>query len=369
LLGTGTGSFGAAINYSVDYTPWGITSADFNGDGKPDLAVANSGGNDVSVLLGTGTGSFNTATNYSVGNFPEILTSADFNGDGKADLAVANYGLSGGANISVLLGTGTGSFGAAASYPAGTNNSAIASSDLNGDGKADLAVLDFGGGSTYILRGSGTGSFSTVTNFATGAGSSLISTDLNGDGKPDLAVSNYNVSIPVFLNVPPPTITASGNNSIFCVGELVTLTASGASSYDWNINSIQTPSAYSAGNHTTFIASNDVIYTVAGLAVTGCSASTTIQVSVSACTGINLTEGQETIRVFPNPAKNAITVDAPFEEDLTLEIFNQLGQLILRRKNFSNHQSLDISALETAIYFYRITCQDHLYSGKFYKIN
>ena len=63
---------------------------DFNGDGKPDLAVANSGSNNVSVLLGNGDGTFQAAVNYAAGNAPNSVAVGDFNGDGKADLAVAN---------------------------------------------------------------------------------------------------------------------------------------------------------------------------------------------------------------------------------------------------------------------------------------
>jgi hypothetical protein len=67
-----------------------VTVGDFNGDGKLDLAVANDLGNNVSVLLGTGTGSFGTATNFTVGSNPRSVTVGDFNGDGKLDLAVAS---------------------------------------------------------------------------------------------------------------------------------------------------------------------------------------------------------------------------------------------------------------------------------------
>jgi hypothetical protein len=100
LLGTGTGSFGTATNFTVGISPRSVTVGDFNGDGKSDLAVANYASNNVSVLLGTGTGSFGTATNFSVGNRPLSLTVGDFNSDGKSDLAVANLYSS---NVSVLL--------------------------------------------------------------------------------------------------------------------------------------------------------------------------------------------------------------------------------------------------------------------------
>jgi hypothetical protein len=93
-----------------------VAVADFNGDGKLDLAVANFDSFDVSILLGTGTGSFRAATNFDVGNSPVSVAVGDFNGDGKLDLAVANEDSN---NVSILLGTGTGSFGAATNFNVG----------------------------------------------------------------------------------------------------------------------------------------------------------------------------------------------------------------------------------------------------------
>jgi len=83
---------------------------DFNSDGKLDLAVANGSSDNVSILTGTGTGSFSAATNFAVGDSPFSVAVGDFNGDAKLDLAVANQ-LSN--NVSILTGTGTGSFSAA----------------------------------------------------------------------------------------------------------------------------------------------------------------------------------------------------------------------------------------------------------------
>ena len=83
-------AFSAATNFTVGTSPISVTVGDFNGDGKSDLATANAGSNNVSVRLGTGTGSFGTATNFSVGGNPTSVTVGDFNGDGKSDLATAN---------------------------------------------------------------------------------------------------------------------------------------------------------------------------------------------------------------------------------------------------------------------------------------
>ncbi|NCR19475.1 MAG: hypothetical protein GPJ22_20640, partial [Microcystis aeruginosa LL13-03] len=183
-------AFSAATNFTVGTSPISVTVGDFNGDGKSDLAVANRDGNNVSVLLGTGTGSFGPATNFTVGNSPASVTVGDFNGDGKSDLAVANNSSN---NVSVLLGTGTGSFGPATNFTVGSGPLSVTVGDFNGDGKSDLAVANRYGNNVSVLLGTGTGSFGTATNFSVGSFPFSVTVgDFNGDGKSDLAVANFN---------------------------------------------------------------------------------------------------------------------------------------------------------------------------------
>ena len=91
--------FQTATSFGVGSNPQSVAVGDFNGDGKPDLATANVGSNEVSVLLGSGSGGFGPATNFGVGDGPFSVAVGDFNGDGKPDLAVANNGSD---NVSVL---------------------------------------------------------------------------------------------------------------------------------------------------------------------------------------------------------------------------------------------------------------------------
>ncbi|MCA2636467.1 Calx-beta domain-containing protein, partial [Microcystis sp. M18BS1] len=189
-------SFNPATNFTVGSYPFSLTVGDFNSDGKSDLAVANLlYSNNVSVLLGTGTGSFGTATNFSVGSSPCSVTVGDFNSDGKSDLAVANADSN---NVSVLLGTGTGSFGPATNFSVGISPRSVTVGDFNGDGKSDLAVAN-SGSTVSVLLGTGTGSFGTATNFTVGSVPTSVTVgDFNGDGKSDLAVANAlssNVSV------------------------------------------------------------------------------------------------------------------------------------------------------------------------------
>src|SRR5262249_14539320 len=150
--------------------PLGIAAGDFNDDGNLDLAVANAGTNNVSILLGVGDGTFGAATNFNVGTAPAALAVGDFNGDGKLDLAVANCGVDN--NVSILLGDGNGSFSPASTptVGVGTTPIAIAVGDFNGDGVLDLAVVNSGDNNISILLGNGDGTFAAAGPFSTGAG-------------------------------------------------------------------------------------------------------------------------------------------------------------------------------------------------------
>jgi len=113
----------------------------------------------VSILLGTGTGSFGPATNFAVGSYPSSVAIGDLNGDGKLDLAVANFSSN---NVSILLGDGTRSFGPRHELRCGIGSCLRCDRDFNGDGKLDMAVANQGSGNistVSVLLGDGTGSF------------------------------------------------------------------------------------------------------------------------------------------------------------------------------------------------------------------
>jgi len=154
--------------------------ADFNDDGRPDLAVVDSPSSDIRVLINTGSGGFSEAGRHRVGTTPRVIVSGDFNKDGNPDLAVANDDSN---NVSVLLGDGAGSFSAVQYYYAGDGLSLV-SADFNGDGNPDLAVRD------ALLLGDGLGGFS-VQSYAAISGASLASGDFDGDGNADLARVQY----------------------------------------------------------------------------------------------------------------------------------------------------------------------------------
>jgi hypothetical protein len=251
LLGNADGTFQTAVNYPVGIQPEYLAVGDFNGDGRPDLAVTNynyTGPGTVSILFGVGDGTFHATVNHATGKQPLSIAVGDFNGDGKPDLAIT---LAGG--LSIMLAAGGGDFQPPFSVEAGPGPAGVVAVDVDRDGKTDLAVVNVfsggsqpGGSTVSILKGNGNGSFQPPTPYyvaeyaqaiafrdfkgkgeldlavVCGAAlsillnnnrggfqqpitqdagtypTSIVAADFNGDGKPDLAVSNAqssNISI------------------------------------------------------------------------------------------------------------------------------------------------------------------------------
>jgi DNA-binding CsgD family transcriptional regulator len=146
----------AVAFFSAATTPNAVAVGDFNGDGKPDLAVANGNAMEVAILLGNGDGTFQPAASYKMTGAPNSIAVGDFNGDGKPDLAV---GIANSGEIWIMLGIGNGTFAPAISHGTPTSLLAIAVGDFNGDGKPDLAVVDATSNEVSVLLGNGNGTF------------------------------------------------------------------------------------------------------------------------------------------------------------------------------------------------------------------
>jgi hypothetical protein len=210
----GSGSFAGRLNFNAGSTmrPYDIAIGDLDGDGKADLAVANNGGNSVSVFKNTSTSGsigFEFGVRVTAGSSPISVAIGDLNGDSKADLAVAHFGSS---YVSVLRNTstiGSFSFATKVDFTTGTTPASVAIGDLDGDGKADLAVGNYSSNTVSVLRNtssSGSIGFAGKVDFTTGSSPySVAIGDLDGDGKSELAVANYmSDNVSVLRNADPP---------------------------------------------------------------------------------------------------------------------------------------------------------------------
>jgi hypothetical protein len=199
-------SFSSSVSFVAGTGPDAIASADFNGDGNADLAVADQSAHKVNVFFGNGAGAFSAGPVLALSAAPVAIITGDFNGDGKPDIAVATTAGDGasGSAVDVFLNNGDGTFGLGQITAIQANSTAgdpvaLAAADFNKDGHLDLAVSIYsvsGVGAAGVMIGTGNGSFSTptlypVNGFATG----IAAGEFNGDSNADLAVASTSVDI------------------------------------------------------------------------------------------------------------------------------------------------------------------------------
>lgn len=217
------GPFVGGGTYTTGNNPAGIAAVDFFENGQLGLAVVNSGDNTITILLPNGDGTFRPGNTISLpGVYPTQLVAADFNGDGKIDLAVLNTCGSGPAvscfpapaqfpgSVTILLGNGDGTFSISPNQPTtGHNPGAIAAADLNGDGILDLIVMNDPDFNLTLLMGNGDGTFTptTVSPLTGNNPRALVIGDFNGDGYPDIAVADSTDSaVAILLNQQCPVL-------------------------------------------------------------------------------------------------------------------------------------------------------------------
>jgi len=199
---TGTTTFVPQPPLSVGPQATDIAASDLDGDGRADLVVTNGGSQTLSVLHNDGGGHFAPAVDYPTGGsggaFPFAVAAADLDGDGSPDLVVANPGSDG---LAVLFNRGHGTFGPPVEYDAGfwqgyySTPTDVAAVDLDGDGALDLVAFNAGSASVIVLHNDGAGHFSPAVNYetdgASGTAGSLAIGDFNHDGHPDVAFVDY----------------------------------------------------------------------------------------------------------------------------------------------------------------------------------
>jgi hypothetical protein len=218
--GSMTTSFGTGQTFATGTRPGSVVASDVNGDGKPDLVVANYNDQSISVLInttapGTNIPTFSSQQSFRTGANPNSVAMADVNGDGKPDMVVANQSDN---TVSVFLnttapGSNVPAFSAAQVFASQQSPSIVAVADLNGDGKPDVFVTNFSSGTISVLLNTSANppaslNFSAHQDFALPNGSdsfSVVSADINGDGKPDLVTANdFLNSVSVLLNSTSP---------------------------------------------------------------------------------------------------------------------------------------------------------------------
>ena len=198
LLGNGNGTFQNAIQSPLGPQDFNLVAGDFNGDGQIDVATTDSAFGTVDVLLGNGNGEFGNISTVAVApgsSSPDGGVVADFNGDGKPDVAVAITNTSGNGGVSIELGNGDGTFQnpiVSALHTDPLNNQGfMVTADFNGDGKPDVLTLEAYGGGYEVLLGNGDGTFQAPVVTVLPSGFNLAVGDFNGDGKADLLTSAY----------------------------------------------------------------------------------------------------------------------------------------------------------------------------------
>lgn len=202
--GAGDGTFSTAVSYAAGNQNRHVVPADLNGDGALDLLVAASVSHDVTIFFGnesggTGDGTFQLFGTVSPGNGPQYIALEDYDGDGILDMAVAN---SGSDNLAILTGGGSGgvwdsTFQSPVLYPVGIFPTCVVAADLDGDDIFDLVVADLGSDRISVLMGNGSGgagdgTFAGAVPYAAGDGCRRLSVaDWNGDGQLDIAATNF----------------------------------------------------------------------------------------------------------------------------------------------------------------------------------
>ncbi len=183
-----TGSFPSHTEFATGAGPLDLIAADFNRDGKLDIASLGAGSAAVTVHAGNGSGGLGSGSSFPVGLDAVALASGDVNRDGAIDLVTASS-----VDLKVLLGNGVGGFAPAAGYVVGSDITGVALGDMNRDGKLDAVVASPGDGAVNITLGNGAGAFAASTQYSTpGIPGQIAMGDLDRDGDLDVVTFDNN---------------------------------------------------------------------------------------------------------------------------------------------------------------------------------
>jgi hypothetical protein len=208
-LGIGNGTFQTPLYYPAGPNPLLVATGDFNGDGKPDVVVVNylpalpglTDSEQVRVLLGKGDGSLEAALPpITISGAPASIALADFNGDGRLDVAIVQSETN---TASILLGKGDGTFASPLTFALGGTPAQVQAADMDGDGRPDLVVMFASAAPAFaVFRGLGDGAFAAPVNYSDiMAPSAMAIGDVNGDGRLDVVLAEGN-TVNVFFGTP-----------------------------------------------------------------------------------------------------------------------------------------------------------------------
>jgi photosystem II stability/assembly factor-like uncharacterized protein len=201
------GSFLVRYDYAVGTSPYAVAVADLNGDGKPDIVVANSGSNSVSVLINRGNGMFAPRVNYSASLQPHSVAIADVNNDGAPDIIT---GATGSPTISVLINHGDGTFAPAVGYSAAGTVQQFVVADMNGDGFPDIVAVSGNSNELQVLLNNGSGGFGSPISVPVSTPIGCVAAALKNDGAIDVAtIANTTyLTLQTFTNVGSGSLSA-----------------------------------------------------------------------------------------------------------------------------------------------------------------
>ena len=339
-------SFAPKVDFRIGTTanpyPGSLDIGDIDGDGKPDIAVPNETDANVSVLKNTSTVghiSFASRINYSLPSVGESTLIEDLDGDGKPEMIVGGNMISVFKNTSTL---GVISFSPRVDYYVGNQPSSIYIGDLNGDGKQEIVSADWGSDSVSVLKNEctiGTILFDTTRNFAGGIQPNNVTIgDLNGDGKPDLVtVNNYGNGISLLENTCTSAIISFAPKMDLITEQIPTFVSIGDMDADGEAD---------------IVVANFEPNTTSVLRNQNCS---------------RIIKVLDNPLLYPNPTSTEFTILTTGEIINEIKVFNVLGYEIIDIFENGKSATIDIQFLVKGIYFVIINTEKSTYRRKVIK--